>query len=113
MMGRPFSYRLACRPGETRLTSPNFCTFTGWTCQNDCMTKEQIKAVLDRVLTWPTEAQEEALASLETIEEQLAGTSGVSEGDREALARSSDDVAHGRFASDTEVREVFDRFRRR
>jgi hypothetical protein len=74
------------------------------------MTKEQIRAVLDRVLTWPTEAQEEAVASLEMIEEQLAG---VSEGDLEALARSSDDVAQGRFASDAEVREVFDRFRRR
>jgi hypothetical protein len=75
------------------------------------MTKEQIRAVLDRVLTWPAEAQEEALASLEMIEEELAGSSGVSEGDRKSLARSSD-VAQGRFASDVEVRDVFDRFRR-
>lgn len=76
------------------------------------MTKEQMKAVLDRVLSWPTEAQEEVLASLEMIEEELTGFSGVPEGDQEALARSSDDVTRGRFASDAEVREAFDRFRR-
>ena len=82
-------------------------------CQAVRMTKEQMKAVLDRVLTWPTEAQEEALASLQMIEEELAGSSGLSKSDRDALARSSDDVAQGRFASEAEVREVFDRFRHR
>jgi hypothetical protein len=35
------------------------------------MTKDQVKAVLDRVLTWPPEVQEKAVASLATIEEQL------------------------------------------
>jgi hypothetical protein len=77
------------------------------------MTREQIKAVLDRMLTWPAEAQAKALVSLEMIEQELAGSPGVTEGDRKALARSSDDVAHGRFASDVEVGEVFDHIRRR
>jgi hypothetical protein len=34
------------------------------------MTKEQIRAVLDRVLTWPPERQEDAVTILELIEEQ-------------------------------------------
>jgi hypothetical protein len=34
------------------------------------MTKEQIKAVLDRVLTWPAERQEDAAGILSAIETQ-------------------------------------------
>jgi hypothetical protein len=34
------------------------------------MKKEQIKAVLDRVLTWPSERQEEAARVLTEMEEQ-------------------------------------------
>jgi hypothetical protein len=33
------------------------------------MTKEQIRAALDRVLTWPPERQEEAVQILSTLEE--------------------------------------------
>jgi hypothetical protein len=36
----------------------------------------------------------------------------LSSDDREALERSADDVRHGRFADDNEVREVFGRYRR-
>jgi hypothetical protein len=35
------------------------------------MTKEQVKAVLDRVLTWPPERQEEAAEILMEIEADL------------------------------------------
>ena len=34
------------------------------------MTKEQIKAALDRVLTWPSERQEEVARMIASIEEQ-------------------------------------------
>ena len=34
------------------------------------MTQEQIKAVLDRVLTWPPERQEDAAEILESLEAQ-------------------------------------------
>jgi hypothetical protein len=34
------------------------------------MTKEQVKAVLDRVLTWPLERQEDAARVLTAMEEQ-------------------------------------------
>jgi hypothetical protein len=76
------------------------------------MTKEQMRAVLDRVLTWPPEAQEQAIASLETIEEELVKSHPLSAEDIEAFQRSAEDVRHGRFATEDEVRVVFDRYRR-
>jgi hypothetical protein len=33
--------------------------------------------------------------------------------DREALERSAEDVRRGRFATDEEVKRIFDRFRRK
>ena len=70
------------------------------------MTKDQVKAVLDRVLTWPLEAQEEAVASLVTIEEEFMGSHELSSDDREALLRSAEDVRQGRFATDDRSRRL-------
>jgi len=39
-------------------------------CYNVFMTKEQVKAALDRVLTWPPERQEDAVEMLKAVEEQ-------------------------------------------
>jgi hypothetical protein len=75
------------------------------------MTKDQVKAVLDRVLTWPAEAQKEAIASLQTIEEEFIGSFELSADDREALEHSAEDVRSGRFATDENVRMVFGRYR--
>jgi hypothetical protein len=77
------------------------------------MTKEQIKVVLDRVLTWPREAQEEAVASLQTIEEEFMGSHELSAEDHQALERSAEDVRHGRFATEEDVNRFFDRYRRK
>jgi hypothetical protein len=76
------------------------------------MTKDQVKAVLDRVLTWPPEAQEEAVASLVTIEEEFMGSHELSSDDRETLLRSAEDVRQGRFATDDQVKTTFDRYKR-
>ena len=62
--------------------------------------------MLDRVLTWSPEAQEEAVASLQTIEEEFMGSHELSLEDREALERSAEDVRHGRFATDEDVKRV-------
>jgi hypothetical protein len=72
----------------------------------------KLKELLERVAAWPNAAQDEAVASLEAIEVELSGAAGISADDREALERSADDVRHGRFADEGEVREVFGRFRR-
>ena len=77
------------------------------------MTKDQVKAVLDLVLTWPQKAQEEAVASLVTIEEEFMGSHELSSDDREALLRSAEDVRQGRFATDDQVKATFDRYRRK
>ena len=77
------------------------------------MTKEQIKVVLDRVLTWSPEAQEEAVASLQTIEEEFMGSLELSSEDREALERGAKDVRHGRFATNEDVKRVFGRYQRK
>jgi hypothetical protein len=78
------------------------------------MARNQVKEILDRVLTWHggAEAQREAVASLETIEEEFIGSFELSSDDREALERSADDMRNGRFATDDNVRKVFDRYRR-
>jgi hypothetical protein len=72
---------------------------------------KKLKDLLERIETWPNEAQDEAVASLEAIEVELVGSAGLSADDREALERSAEDVRHGRFADEREVRDVFDRFR--
>ena len=72
----------------------------------------KLKELLKRAETWPDDAQEEAVASLEAIEAELTGEAGLSVEDRKALDASADDVRHGRFASEREVRDVFGRFRR-
>ncbi len=76
------------------------------------MTRDQVKEMLERVLTWPPEAQEEAVASLATIEEQVAALRTLSPDDRDALARSAEDVMLGRYATEEQVKAVFDRYRR-
>ena len=76
------------------------------------MTKDQVKAMLDRVLTWPPEAQEEAVASLATIEQQFSTLQTLSSDDREALSRSAEDVRQGKYATDDQVKAIFDRYRR-
>jgi len=76
------------------------------------MTAKKLKELMDRVEHWPPEAQEEALASLETIEEEFVGVRELSDEDRTALERSAEDVRKGRFANEEQVREVFDRHRR-
>jgi hypothetical protein len=81
-------------------------------CYNVVVTRDQVKAVLDRVPIWLPEAQEEAVASLVTIEEEFMGSHELSPDDREALSRSADDVRQGRFATDDQVKATFDRYRR-
>jgi hypothetical protein len=75
------------------------------------MNKDDVKAVLGRVLTWPAEAQREAVASLRAIEEEWVDSLELSLEDREALERSADDVRNERLAPEEKVRQVFDRYR--
>jgi hypothetical protein len=73
------------------------------------MTKEQVKAVLDRVLTWPPERQEDAVELLKAAEEQDSSDLRLSD---EQLA----ELRHRRAANDphrASFEEAFKRFRAR
>jgi hypothetical protein len=72
------------------------------------MTKEQVKAILDRILRWPPERQADVIQIIESMEEQ----------DRSPLRLSEEQVAevkrrladpNPRFLTLDEVRERFAR----
>jgi len=71
----------------------------------------KLRALLERAEHWPEEAQEEAAASLQAIEEELVGLYELSPADRAALDRSEEDVRLGNFASEERVNEVLRRHR--
>ncbi|MGO8917623.1 MAG: hypothetical protein ACLQJR_17095 [Stellaceae bacterium] len=72
---------------------------------------QKLKKLMARIETWPEAAQEELMRSAFDIEMRYVGGYTLTEEDRAALERSSDDARHGRFASDEEVAELFGRFR--
>ena len=72
----------------------------------------KLKDLMERAEHWPEVAQEEAIASLQSIEDELVGLYELSPEDRAALERSGEDVRLGRFANEERVREVFGRYRK-
>jgi hypothetical protein len=72
------------------------------------MTKDDVKAVLGRVLTWPAEAQKEAVASLRAIEEEwVSGDYHATPEELEAI----DEADRSGVASEDEVEVAFRTFR--
>jgi hypothetical protein len=63
------------------------------------MTKEQIKAVLDSVFTWPEEDQEELAELAREIEARRTGVYVLDEDEQAAISKAR----QGRLASDDEV----------
>ena len=73
------------------------------------MTRDQVKAVLDRVLTWPPERQEDAVELLKAVEEQDASGLRLSDEQLAELRRRRAKNDPNRISFD----EVFARFRAR
>ena len=71
----------------------------------------RLKNLIERLDTWPTEAQEEALLLLLALEQEYAEPYELSREDRAAIDRSLEEMRTGRFATDEQVRAVFDRYR--
>ena len=69
------------------------------------MTKEQVKAILDRVLTWPPDRQEDAARVLRDMEEQQTSPYGLTDRQVEEVVRRRADFAAGRerYATDEEM----------
>jgi len=74
------------------------------------MTKEQVKAVLDRVLSWPPERQEEAARVLTQMEEQDARPYQLTDEQLAEVKRRLADPSP-KFLTLEEVRERFARRR--
>jgi hypothetical protein len=71
------------------------------------MTREQMKEILDRVLTWPTDDQEKVAQFVREVEQLRAGD-GLTDEEWEIIERR---VARRDLASDEEVEKVFSRYR--
>ena len=72
------------------------------------MKKDDVKAVLGRVLTWPAPAQQEAVASLRAIEDEWVG------GDYHATPEeltAIDEADRSGVASEAEAEAAFKTFR--
>lgn len=69
------------------------------------MTKEQVKQILDRVLTWPPEWQEDVVRVLSQMEKQDASPYHLTEEQVEEVRRRRADFANGneRDATDEEM----------
>ena len=69
------------------------------------MTKEQVKEVLDRVLTWPPQRQEAAAHVLREMEEQDANRSRLTDEQVAEIETRRADFAAGRerYATDQEM----------
>ena len=79
---------------------------TGWPiCYILAMTKEQVKQVLNRVLTWPPQRQEAAARVLEEMEQQDASRSQLTDEQVAEIERRRADFAAGRerYATDQEL----------
>ena len=72
------------------------------------MNKDDVRAVLSRVLTWPAEAQRQAVATLRAIEEEWV--SGDYHATPEEL-RAIDDADRSGVATEDEVEAAYKTFR--
>jgi hypothetical protein len=66
-------------------------------------TREKVDALIEQVSELPADAQAEFVDSLLDMRAEQLGIYHLDDDERAALARSAEDVRHGRFASDAEV----------
>jgi predicted transcriptional regulator len=62
--------------------------------------------LLDRVSTWPEEAQAELVESILTIETRHFGVYRLSDDERAAVRRGLEEMRAGKFATEAEVAAV-------
>jgi hypothetical protein len=75
------------------------------------MTRQGLEILLERVATWPEEAQEEFVRSVATIENKHLGAYRLNDAEREAVRRGLIEMREGKLASDSAVAAVFNRYR--
>ena len=70
-----------------------------------------LEALMERAASWPEEAQGELVRFMIDTEARHFGVYRLSDEERAAIRKGLDDVRHGRFASDEDIAELFERFR--
>jgi ParB-like chromosome segregation protein Spo0J len=75
------------------------------------MKSRALRYLFDQILDLPEESQTELLEMLIDMRAQRLGIYHRDDDDREALARSAEDIRFSRFASDAAVDELFARYR--
>jgi hypothetical protein len=75
------------------------------------MTRQGLEILLERVSTWPEEAQEEFVRSVASIESKHLGSYRLSSEERDAVRRGLAEMRAGKLASDDAVAAVFNRYR--
>ena len=75
------------------------------------MTRDQIDEVLNRVRSWPKARQEDAVDMLLAMEAMGTEPYVLSTEQRAAVRRGREEMRQGRFASDEEIKALFDRYR--
>jgi hypothetical protein len=75
------------------------------------MTATELKDLLERVQTWPEEAQNELVAVANQIESELQGNYVASREELDAIDAAIASLDAGEFASDGEVQAAFAKFR--
>ena len=75
------------------------------------MTKRDVKAVLDRVPSWPEEDQEELTEVAREIEARQTELYRLTKDEREAVERALAEMRERKFASDEDVAAIFRRAR--
>jgi hypothetical protein len=75
------------------------------------MTRQGLEILLERVSTWPEEAQEEFVRSVANIGDKHLGVYRLSNAERDAVRRGLAEMREGKLASDSAVAAVFNRYR--
>ncbi|MGJ5204307.1 hypothetical protein [Bradyrhizobium sp. HKCCYLR20261] len=75
------------------------------------MTREALEVLLERVATWPEQAQAEFVRSLEEIEARHIGPYRLSDEERKAVQRGLREMRERKLADDAAVAAVFNRYR--
>ena len=75
------------------------------------MTKQDLDILLERVATWPAEAQDELLRSLAEIEKRHLGVYRLNDQERASVRRGLQEMREGKLARDEDIAAVFARYR--
>ena len=77
------------------------------------ITPKELEELLQRVRTWSPEEQERAAMVLLALEEQRNGPVELDEEELAELEAAESEANRGEFATDEEMKALFDEFRRR